>query len=318
MKQGRKYQVLSEFWLRIIALISMTFDHVGAFLNMYSASFPNSSNVDNISIAFRIIGRLALPLFAFMLAEGLRHTHDKVKYLLRLTDIWAVCFVAELVIYILTRNGVFNYGYPPSQIFTSLLLYAGFAIILEQKGWKKYLAILPVLYILLSYAADISLQYETYSTTESIKYALSWQFYFPEFLRAQYSLYGFLVFLGFYFARPFADRFLKRTLSLDEAALGEYQKTDDYQQLLNIVAATSFAVITIAFWGLSYIYTDLEPHTFDIYRMGWQCYGLVVSLLLLCYNGKRGYDKPWFRYFNYLYYPVHIAIIALIFVLIFR
>ena len=55
--------------LKIIALISMTFDHVGEeLLHNY--------------LPFRIIGRLSFPLFAYMIAEGCRYTKNKKKHFL--------------------------------------------------------------------------------------------------------------------------------------------------------------------------------------------------------------------------------------------
>jgi hypothetical protein len=311
------YQVLSEFWLKLIAIVSMTFDHVGYFLNNYSSFFANSELVDNLSIAFRIIGRLSFPLFAFMLAEGLRHTSDRKKYLLRLVDVWALIFAVELAMYIFAVTGSSPLGYPPNQVFTSLVLYALFVILIERKDWKKWLSVLPVLYILVTYAADISYIYAPYATGSAAS-ALSWQTYLPLFIRPQYSLFGFLVFLGFYYARPLADRFLKRSLSLTDEALDDYKQTKDYQALINIVSALTFALTTVVFWGLSYIKTPAAPYSFDTFKMGWQTYGLVSALLILCYTGKRGYDKPWFRWFSYLYYPAHIAIIAIVFGLIFN
>lgn len=55
--------------LKLIAAISMFFDHFGMVF------FPYSS-------IFRIIGRLAFPIYAFMIAEGCRHTRNKKRYFL--------------------------------------------------------------------------------------------------------------------------------------------------------------------------------------------------------------------------------------------
>lgn len=62
---------LSNFDLKIIAIITMTIDHNGAIM------YPN------IDI-FRIIGRISFPIFAFLLVEGFKHTRNKLKYFLRL------------------------------------------------------------------------------------------------------------------------------------------------------------------------------------------------------------------------------------------
>lgn len=62
---------LNGFHLKWIAIITMCMDHVGAVF------FPHI-------LAFRIIGRLAFPLFAFLLVEGFLHTSNENKYLMRL------------------------------------------------------------------------------------------------------------------------------------------------------------------------------------------------------------------------------------------
>ena len=67
----KKYQVLDGTVLKIIAMISMVFDHVGD-LFFPSLMWP------------RMIGRLAMPLFSFCMAEGYAHTRDRKKYLLRM------------------------------------------------------------------------------------------------------------------------------------------------------------------------------------------------------------------------------------------
>ena len=57
--------------LKIIAAIAMLADHVGLMF------FPRVS-------LFRIVGRLALPIFAFMIAEGCRYTRNRLRYFLQI------------------------------------------------------------------------------------------------------------------------------------------------------------------------------------------------------------------------------------------
>ena len=71
MNSVKKVQILDGTTLKIIAMISMAFDHVG---DMF---FPGV-------MWPRMIGRLAMPIFSFFIAEGFAHTRDKKKYLGRL------------------------------------------------------------------------------------------------------------------------------------------------------------------------------------------------------------------------------------------
>lgn len=64
--------------LKIIAMIAMTCDHIGLQL------LPQWGFL-------RIIGRLALPIYAYMIAEGCRYTRDRKKYLLRMAGLGALC-----------------------------------------------------------------------------------------------------------------------------------------------------------------------------------------------------------------------------------
>ena len=64
--------------LKLIALITMTLDHVGMLL------------LPNVRI-LRAIGRIAFPIFAYMIAEGCRHTRSRKKYLLSMVSLAAVC-----------------------------------------------------------------------------------------------------------------------------------------------------------------------------------------------------------------------------------
>lgn len=75
---------LSNNQLKIIAMLSMLADHVGMIL------------LPKVAI-LRIIGRLAFPIFAFMIAEGCAHTRNKTKYLLQMAAVALVCQIAYAV-----------------------------------------------------------------------------------------------------------------------------------------------------------------------------------------------------------------------------
>ena len=69
MYERLKKGFLSGNQLKLIALAAMTIDHIGAYL------IPDM-------VIFRIIGRIAFPIFAYMLAEGCRYTRNRMKYML--------------------------------------------------------------------------------------------------------------------------------------------------------------------------------------------------------------------------------------------
>lgn len=75
---------LNNNQLKIIAMIAMTLDHAGKEL------FPQYE-------IFPIIGRLAFPIFAFMIAEGCLYTKNRLKYLLQ---IGILAFGCQLIYFI--------------------------------------------------------------------------------------------------------------------------------------------------------------------------------------------------------------------------
>lgn len=75
---------LSGNALKIIALLTMTADHVGALI------YPQYE-------IFRIIGRIAMPIFAFMIAEGCAYTRRKVKYFALVLGLGLICVAGYLI-----------------------------------------------------------------------------------------------------------------------------------------------------------------------------------------------------------------------------
>lgn len=81
---------LSNNQLKIFAIIVMTVDHVGAYL------LPQF-------LWLRMIGRLAFPIFAYMIAEGCRHTRSMGKYFSTMAGFALVCQLVEFFI----RNSLY-------------------------------------------------------------------------------------------------------------------------------------------------------------------------------------------------------------------
>ena len=88
MEKTEKLHFLDGTTLKLIAMVSMVFDHVG------DNFFPDQ-------VWMRVIGRIAMPIFAFCIAEGFSHTRDRKKYLLRM-GVFAV--LSELPFDLLTEG----------------------------------------------------------------------------------------------------------------------------------------------------------------------------------------------------------------------
>lgn len=63
---------MTSFMLKLIAIISMTLDHLGYFL------------YNGMHSIFNYLGRFAFPIFAFQISEGYAHTKNLKKYFIRL------------------------------------------------------------------------------------------------------------------------------------------------------------------------------------------------------------------------------------------
>ena len=79
--------------LKIIAIISMLIDHIGASLvEPYviraipagGTLFDASQNILIPYLVLRLIGRIAFPIFCFLIVEGFLHTHNLKNYMVRL------------------------------------------------------------------------------------------------------------------------------------------------------------------------------------------------------------------------------------------
>ena len=77
---------LSGTALKGIACVTMLIDHVGASCleNGFLSAPAAPAGLAALDLVLRLIGRLAFPIFCFLLVEGFVHTHDVKKYIGRL------------------------------------------------------------------------------------------------------------------------------------------------------------------------------------------------------------------------------------------
>lgn len=133
---------ISGSTLKIIAIITMLIDHIGAGVlgrllvvrGMNEAADLNAWIDANSTLVItyqmmRFVGRLAFPIFCFLLIEGFEHTHDVKKYALRLLSF---CLVSEIPFDLLFNGKILESGYQ-NVFFT---LFIGLMLCGDSRQWR--------------------------------------------------------------------------------------------------------------------------------------------------------------------------------------
>ncbi len=79
-------------FIKLIALVSMTIDHIGYIL------FPDV-------LILRLIGRLAFPIYAYFIAEGCVYTKNKYRYFFTILGLGLAC---QLINIFLANDNILN------------------------------------------------------------------------------------------------------------------------------------------------------------------------------------------------------------------
>jgi len=247
-----KKQGISQETLKLIACITMLIDHIGATLVVrYMQSNPGADlEMMNVYNIMRIIGRIAFPIYCFLLVEGVHRTRDPKKYGMRL-------FIGMLLSEIpfdlaFSFRGRMFFDWTSNSVMVTLLL--GFLMIEAMKrleGFRKIVVILP--------------------------------FYIAaELLHTDYAGMGILLIAVFALTRGANHEKLLCTLG---AALVLSSGGRDMQILGIWISTESFALLSL--------------------------------IPIFCYDGRKLTHSKAVQWAFYLFYPVHIALLALVEVLIF-
>ena len=119
------WQMVSGSWLKMLAMLTMLIDHLAAFYwvrdpDMFEPLFTVGHRVVTVYMLMRTIGRLAFPIFAFLLVEGFVHTRNRRRYGLSLL---LFAFISELP-WNLVHAGTWHY-YSQNVLFTLFLGFLG-------------------------------------------------------------------------------------------------------------------------------------------------------------------------------------------------
>lgn len=135
-----RLHVLSGSWLKVFAMVSMLIDHTAIVLLRHDPAFSEpfiTMGRHSITWYFllRCIGRLAFPIFCFLLVEGFLHTHDLRKYG---RNLLVFALISEIP-FNLTHGGHL-YGWSQNVFFT---LFLGFLALCAIRRWEEDRRVLP-------------------------------------------------------------------------------------------------------------------------------------------------------------------------------
>ena len=122
-----KSKPLSQEGLKLIACVTMLLDHMGAVF------FPQN-------LWLRIIGRVAFPIYCFLLAEGVHHTRNPLRYGLRLL----IGLLLAEIPFDLALFGGPNFA-QQNVMFTLLLAFLAIQTVKYCAGPTRFLALIPII-----------------------------------------------------------------------------------------------------------------------------------------------------------------------------
>ena len=274
MKDSVLQKGLNAYQIKIIALIAMTIDHLAA----YGSDIPLFSAYGS---KLRIVGRIAAPLFLYMVTEAVRHTSNRKQYLLRLY-IGAVCtglFSAITNILFANSIGTFRHS---NILFT--FLYTALLIILIEKTViginekkQKQAALCAVGIIAVFTVHYVYLLIEKSLPAGTFTHDLLNSFLISP-LRVEYSILFIFMGIVMYFA---PNKYWKSA-----AVIG-----------VSLLCCDARIVYALRF--IPSVVTMGPPQHWMI---------LAVPFILL-YNGDRGKSQ---KLFFYAYYPIHRYLICVV------
>ncbi len=271
----RKLKGLTTTNLKIIAILAMLIDHIGAvvipyFQSVYAHSLESFFWLQLMVTPMRLIGRIAFPIFAFLIVNGFFHTKDLKKYLIRLS------------LFALISEPFFDFGLfgryfdaaHQNVFFTlafGLVAIWGYDNLVKKKG-ANFIAGLFVACIGFITVA----------------------------MRTDYDFYGiltiFLIYLFFNSFKQMSAALIALNLILYSGQLTLWSAIPSY-------AFYTYQIELQGGYGVGI--------QFLIYLlMISQLFSLFALLILKDYNGEKG--KSFNKYFFYAFYPVHLFLLGIV------
>lgn len=263
---NKKMFDLSSSTLHILAMLLMLCDHLCmTVLGQY--------------MVLHYIGRIAFPIFAFMIVEGFYHTHDMKKYLLRML---AFVLLSEIP-FDLMCGGVWFFGTQQNVLWTYMI--AIFMILLAEQPKKIKRPVLK--YIVFAITA---------------LFAVLLGFLLGTLTMVDYFGGGVVMVLVFYFFR--GDRILSF-----EVAYSKLWMSTAVRWANRVLQAVLVWQVCCEMLGGLCVNIDLFGKTYEVVV---ESFGILAMIPIWLYGGRKGIASKAFKYVCYAFYPVHIAILVIL------
>lgn len=254
-QKTNNYKCFNSFTLKLFAIICMTIDHIGAVVGTeYVDGRIYLSGVFKADFYWilRDIGRIAFPIFCYLIVEGYYHTRNVWKYALRL---FVFALISQIPFSLATHKTPFYFS--SLNVFFTLCMGLICIIILD------------------SYIDYIKQQKNTVS---EFRHTLA------------HTAFSFISIVGI--------------------------------TALSILLNTDYSVFGILLILIFYIFRDKPIKIFIamlicilLFENPVELFALISIIPIVLYNGKKG---PSMKYAFYVYYPLHLTILYLIYGAIYK
>lgn len=235
-QKTNNYKCLNSFTLKLFAIICMTIDHIGAVVGTEYVDgkiYLSGAFKADFYWILRDIGRIAFPIFCYLIVEGYYHTRNVWKYALRL---FVFALISQIPFSLATHKTPFHFS--SLNVFFTLCMGLICIILLESRHTSSTHTAFAFISIVGITALSI-------------------------LLNTDYSIFGILLILIFYI---FRDNPVKIFIAM-----------------------------------LICIFLFENPR---------ELFALISIIPIALHNGKKG---PSMKYAFYVYYPLHLTILYLIY-----
>lgn len=289
--------------IKIIAIITMLIDHIGL-----SYGYIGTQIDGNIYMYLRAVGRIAFPIFAFGIVNGMKYTKNKDDYLFRLSLFMSI---SQIPFSLLVNTENYFVDFNIKDMF------------LSQFSLKtSFDLVLGIIFLAIVF----------YTNKENIKLKLALSLALVLSLVSIYTKAGFVINnanqLNVFYTLAMGAYVIK---SLEDFLEGKENKKNNF---LNAISAGIIIIIFSPYsdYGLGGLFLILGLYIFKnnklascSYMLVWLMYtylfknpnlyfflaSLIAPLSLFLYNGKKGQAPKIVDKIFYWFYPLHLFILAI-------